>query len=116
MLKQANQYDETLFIRPTEADCERYFFYELDGRIVPADNLSAQDTQRAVHTIEVLNLNCLRLIRHRAEVISEGYRILSELESSPQAQQTFIELELSTYNGKLRAFINTRKQIFAGAG
>ena len=40
-LKRSNNYDPVLFIKPTEPDCQRYFFYELDGRVVPHDDLNA---------------------------------------------------------------------------
>ncbi|WP_084623864.1 retron system putative HNH endonuclease [Oceanospirillum beijerinckii] len=111
LLKSSNEFDEALFIRPTEADCERYFFYELDGEIVPHDNLNAQESERAQHTIDVLNLNCRRLKRLRGDVIDQLSRLSAELVKQPEQLQFFIQQELSAREGALVSFWTTRKQL-----
>lgn len=45
------------FIHCHIRDCSRYFAYLSDGRIVPADELNAQETENAQYTIDLLNLN-----------------------------------------------------------
>lgn len=112
-LKQNNQYDAALFIKPTEQDCQRYFFYELDGRVVAHPDLDEAETARADHTIEVLNLNCLRLQRERGDMIREGLEIISDLADDDYALKCFLELELNEIApNKLFAFHTTRRQFF----
>ncbi|NOQ35486.1 MAG: TIGR02646 family protein [Methylococcaceae bacterium] len=110
--KKANNWDVSLFIKPTDNDCERYFSVELDGEIIPHPQLTSNETQHAHYTIELLNLNCLRLKRLREEIIIEGYNIINELQGSSVALENFLKLEMSEVNGKLREFINLRKQHF----
>ncbi len=114
-LKAANLYDEALFIKPTEVDCERFFSYNLYGKVIPSHLLNGADTLRAEHTIEVLNLNCRRLSRQREAVIEEGYSILTELSSDAEAKRYFLDLELNPVNGKLFSFINLRLEHFDNA-
>ncbi|MCK3841458.1 MULTISPECIES: retron system putative HNH endonuclease [Pseudomonas] len=45
------------FVSCHQPDCSRFFAYLSDGRIVPADRLSAEDEDRALYTIGLLNLN-----------------------------------------------------------
>ena len=112
-LKRKNRYNAALFIKPTETDCERYFFYELDGRIVPHPELDDTERRRAEHTIEVLNLNCRRLTRQRAEMIREGLEIVADLSDAPEALAHFIDAEISEVaTNKMRAFHTTRLQYF----
>lgn len=49
--------DMAKFIHCHMSDCSRYFAYLSDGRIVPADELNAQEMERAQYTIDLLNLN-----------------------------------------------------------
>ncbi|ECG0708980.1 TIGR02646 family protein, partial [Salmonella enterica subsp. salamae] len=49
--------DMAKFIHCHLPDCSRYFAYLSDGRIVPADELNAQEMERAQYTIDLLNLN-----------------------------------------------------------
>jgi len=101
---------------PTEADCERYFIYELGDRIVPADNPSAQDSQRAVHTIKALNLNCLRLIRHRAEAISEGYPYSVRTRTQPWHSKPLSNWSYPRTTANCEHFSIRESRFFAGAG
>ena len=61
-----NQYNEELFISPLQADCERYFEYcDTSGQVLPSAELTAQNQEKAAHTISVLNLNCAFLVERR---------------------------------------------------
>ena len=112
-LKRDNQYDAAKFIKPTEQDCQKYFFYELDGRVVPHDELTEAEFARAKHTIDVLNLNCLRLKRQREEVIVKGFEIYDDLKDDTNALECFIDLEINEIaTNKLFAFHTTRCQFF----
>jgi len=110
--KKGNLWNEDLFIKPTDYDCEQYFSFELDGEISPHPELNEEEKQRAQYTIDLLNLNCLRLVRLREDIIVEGYGIINELQNEESALQYFLECEVSEFNGKVQEFINLRKQHF----
>lgn len=105
-LKRTNNFDESLFIKPTDSDCERYFSFELDGEVIAHPKLSPSDVDKAKHTLEVLNLNCLRLKRLREDTITQLYQIVTELQSDSDALKRFLMLELQ----ETKSFINARKQ------
>jgi uncharacterized protein (TIGR02646 family) len=106
------EFDLNLFIKPTLPDCERYFFYELDGRITPHPGLTITEAEKAKYTIDILNLDCKRLTRLREEMIVEGYKIIDELLNDKDALKNFIELELAVINSKHFSFITARRQFF----
>jgi len=110
--KKRNFWNEVLFIKPTDYDCEQYFSFELDGKISPHPELNDEEKQRAQYTIDLLNLNCLRLVRLREDIIVKGYEIINELQNEESALQYFLECEILEFNGKVREFINLRKQHF----
>lgn len=102
-----------LFIKPTEYNCENYFFYELDGRIVPNPNLTGlNESQRAEYTIQILNLNCRRLKRERRDMIKAGLEIINDFLDDFDSLSYFINCELEETNNKYRSFITTRRQYF----
>ena len=105
-LKRTNNFDESLFIKPTDSNCEHFFSFELDGGAIPHPGLSSPDIDKAEHTLEVLNLNCLRLKRLREDTITQLYLIVSELQSDNDVLKRFLTLELQ----ETKSFINARKQ------
>jgi uncharacterized protein (TIGR02646 family) len=105
-LKRTNNFDESLFIKPTDSNCEHYFSFELDGGVIPHPSLSSPEIYKAEHTLEVLNLNCLRLKRLREDTITQLYQIISELQNDNDMLKQFITLELQ----ETKSFINARKQ------
>jgi len=108
-----NSFDTLLFIKPTEQGCENYFYYELDGRIVPNPGLSeAIDIDKVNYTINLLNLNCRRLKRKRKDLIVKGMGIINSLLDSPDALSYFAMAELEKINDKHRSFFTTRRQFF----
>ena len=111
-LKRKNDYNEELFIKPTELNVEKYFSFEVNGKIIAKAGLNSVETQRVEHTVNVLNLNCNRLKRQRHKIIIEGYKIISELKSDEKINN-FISLETDKVNGKyLFPFVNLRRQHF----
>lgn len=111
-LKKENNYNEELFIKPTELNVEKYFSFEVNGKIIPKAGLNSVETQKVEHTLDVLNLNCNRLTRQRHKIIVEGYEIISELKSDEEINN-LISLETDKVNGKyLFSFINLRRQHF----
>ena len=78
-----SNYDANLFISPLEPDCQRYFSYETDGRVIPASNLSTTEAQRAQYTIDALNLNAPYLKQERLKVIAEKLLVKPPLSPLP---------------------------------
>lgn len=117
------QHNEELFISPTELNCQSFFSYELTGEIVPAYSLSESSIEyrRAKYTIDLLNLNCARLVRQRLEVLEEGYKIIDAFDygqgnSNREGLRHFLSLELkpaSTGYRQYFAFISLRQQFWS---
>jgi len=108
-----SRFDPLLFIKPTDPDCETYFFYELDGRITANPGLNDPEKLAQVdYTITVLNLNCRRLKRERKDLIVEGFNIVNDLSGNQEALSYFANGELDEVNGKNRPFFTTRQQYF----
>lgn len=69
--KQAN--NETL-INPIVEDAQRFFKYELSGKIVPAESLNREDYERVTFTIDAFNLNESSLVDRRKRIINMDIR------------------------------------------
>ncbi|MCX8519670.1 MAG: TIGR02646 family protein, partial [Methylophilaceae bacterium] len=63
--------DLARFVSCHQADCQRYFAYLCDGRVIPAGTLNVADTDRAQYTIDLLNLNSPYLITLRQKWYGE---------------------------------------------
>ena len=92
-------YDEKLFISPLDEDCESYFTYSLEGRILGA----SVDDKKACETISKLYINSYELIAARKAVIDTIMGDSSIHEN--------LETELDWYktpddNGQLEPFYN----------
>lgn len=103
--------DNPLFIKPTENNCEQFFEFGTDGQITPRAGLNSSDNDRAIHTIDILNLNCNRLVRERKDIYQEGIALIFTLQSNGVAIQKFLELEVMSINGKYFPYVNLRKQL-----
>ncbi len=113
-LKRDNIYNGNLFIKPTEVGSSSLFQYKINGEITPANGISTNNISRVEHTIDVLNLNCLRLKRDRREIIDVGLNIILDLTNDNDALQNFLNLEFQLVNNKyLFPFINARKEHYA---
>ena len=99
-------------IKPTNNDCERYFSFDLFGKVIPKNNLTTTETIKAQNTIDVLNLNCKRLKRQREAVLEEGFEIINELLDNSEALNYFLDLELNSVNNNYFSFINLRREHF----
>lgn len=69
-----NQTDNEKLINPTVEDAQRFFKYELSGKIVPADGLEEKESDRANYTIAAFNLNEGSLIDRRKRIINMDVR------------------------------------------
>lgn len=105
-----NKFDSKLFIKPTDKDCECYFYYELDGLITHHPNLTTDQISKANYTIDLLNLNCRRLIRARSEIISKELEIINNLLDKPNTLSCFAKKELGEIKNKHQSFFTTRRQ------
>lgn len=110
-LKRENYYLELLFIKPTELNCASLFKYKKNGEITYNPQISDFDKIRVNHTIDVLNLNCLRLKRDRREIINKGYEIILDLKENSNALNDFLNLEFQLVNNKyMFPFISAREE------
>ena len=108
-----DEFNPLFFIKPTDQGCEGYFFYELDGRVVPNPELNdLNEIDRANYTIDILNLNCRRLLRERSDMILKGLNIVNDLLDNKKALSDFAELELTEINDKNQSYVTTRRQYF----
>jgi len=103
---------ENITIKPTDANCESFFTYDLFGKIIPAVNLTEVKKTEAQETIDILNLNCKHLKRQRESVLEEGFEIINDLLKNKEALNNFLDLELNSVNNKYFSFINLRKEHF----
>ncbi len=77
--RKGNWYDEGLFVSPLDHDCERWFRYSGDGRILPVEQ--SERTAAAQETIERLGLNSTLLVRSRKMAIEGLLREIEDLNS-----------------------------------
>lgn len=57
-------------VNPVEEDAERFFYYEANGKMIPANGLSALEKERAQFTIDSFNLNHKSLMDRRMHILS----------------------------------------------
>lgn len=91
------------FISCHQSDCNRYFAFVSDGRIIPARNLKTRDKRRAIYTIRLLNLNSHFLIAERE-------KWWGELENLPI--ESIVNYLTLTKDYKLYRFFSLTRQFF----
>lgn len=115
--KKGNNYDEKLFISPTEEDCERYFQYSPKGNIEPKNGLLSSEADRAEHTIDCLGLQDSRLLRKKRRDLYQAFNnqlgFLMD-QPKPEALLLFYKDDYLTPDnvGNLKPFQSLVKQIF----
>ncbi len=100
-------FDENLLISPLDTDCEQHFKYTFDGWILPSDS----SNNKAITTIEKLQLNIPKLIDLRKNVIDT---FLDESIASEDLNK-FVEnylVEKEENNGYYYEFFTTIKYLF----
>ncbi len=65
-----NRADNEKLINPVIEDAQCFFKYELSGKMVPADGLNEEETERASFTITTFNLNEGSLVDRRKQIIN----------------------------------------------
>lgn len=104
--------DMQRFISPHQADCTRFFAYLSDGRVIPADNLNAQEWDKAHYTIDTLNLNSPYLRTLRQKWWDELDDLFEEHIDKGWSLAHLVALELVPSSGKLRRFFSLTRQFF----
>jgi len=64
------EFDNLKLINPVDEDAERFFYYEANGKMIPANGLDACDYERAKFTIERFNLNHQSLKDRRKRILN----------------------------------------------
>lgn len=111
--------DMTLFISPLERDCANFFLYTSDGKINPHPDSNSHDQQRALYTIDILNLNSPELVIPREKLwrdLENLFDTIFELENpkekwEDEAQTQFFDRNFDE-NGKLDSFFSLKRQFF----
>ncbi|MGF1763795.1 retron system putative HNH endonuclease [Aliivibrio kagoshimensis] len=113
--KKENNFDEVLFISPTETDCQRYFVHiEHSGEIKPANGLEEDEVKRAEYTIKLLNLNHPYLKNQRYKRMKEVLDDIEELDDLDD-QIYIVRDEISERNGQIASFPSAVRTLVAGA-
>ena len=97
--------DYKKFINPILENPENFLEYTFYGEFKPKDNLSDINKEKAIFTIEILNLNDRSLIEERKQVIITFCYLVSELNSLEQISnngfKNFITLSIWFLNNKI---------------
>lgn len=110
--KKHFEYDEDLFLNPLEVEnVEDYFEYDIEGNMYPNQELEESEKQKAIYTIDLLNLQHDILIdmrKNQYEIILEEY-LSYETETEKDA---YIEDLLNPNHKTYPAFYSMLKKLF----
>ena len=102
--------DMNRFISPNQENCADYFIYSSDGSIKPNVQLLQTEQDKALYTINILNLNCPFLITKREEIYRELDALLDEHTNDEMVY--WAEIELLPIRHKLSSFFTLKRQFF----
>jgi uncharacterized protein (TIGR02646 family) len=105
-------FDMTRFVSCHQPDCQRFFAYLSDGRVVPAQSLSVQEKDRAQYTIDVLNLNSPYLITRRRQWWDELDDLFQEHAAKGWSLSDLAAIDLVPTANKLSRFFSLTRQFF----
>lgn len=107
-------YDPDLFISCLDPDCERYFTYLSDGRIVPSSQEeSDEEYKKADYTINtLLKLNSPYLVQLRKAWIDELDELIDEHLKNNDSLYYLAKIYLLPTNAKLDPFFSASRQRF----
>lgn len=100
------------FVTCHQPDCARFFAYLSDGRIVPANDLSDVDRDRAQYTIDLLNLNAPYLITLRQSWWDELDKLYTQHQQQDWSLSHLVAIDLVPYQGALSPFFSITRQFF----
>lgn len=110
------QYDPDLFVSCLQPDCRRFFSYISDGRVVPSESLDADDSTRAIYTIELLNLNAPILVVQRKKWLDEIDELIEEHLNKNDNLTDLASIDLLPVNGKLKSFFSATRERYLSLG
>lgn len=111
-LGKSDAVDIQRFVSCHQPDCSRFFSYLSDGRIVPADGLSAQDEDRAVYTIDLLNLNSSFLQELRQQWWDELAALFDDHIEQNMSLHCLAGIDLVPLEKKLSPFFSVTRHFF----
>ncbi len=100
------------FVSCHQPDCPRFFAYLSDGRVTPAQGLSAQDADKADYTIKLLNLNSPYLIIRRQQWWDELDELFQEHQAKGWSLTDLASIDLLPCNQRLSRFFSLTRQFF----
>jgi uncharacterized protein (TIGR02646 family) len=100
------------FVSPHQPDCARFFAFLSDGRVVPAESLNQQDRDRALYTIELLNLNSPFLQVERRKWWDELDQLWDEHLSKAMDLHHLASVDLVPTAHRLSPFFTLTRQFF----
>ncbi|WP_288411850.1 retron system putative HNH endonuclease [uncultured Herbaspirillum sp.] len=104
--------DMARFVTCHQPDCARFFAYLSDGRIVPANNLTAADRDRAQYTIDLLNLNSPYLITLRQSWWDELDELYTQHQQQGWSLSHLVAIDLVPHQHALSPFFSMTRQFF----
>lgn len=86
----------------------------MTGEVEPYPALTHADKQRVQYTIDLLNLNSLRLVHRRRDLITETVKIITQLanDGGEEALYYFADMDLGLRGDCLLPFYSLRLQQF----
>jgi uncharacterized protein (TIGR02646 family) len=100
------------FVTCHQPDCARFFAYLSDGRIVPANNLTAANQDRAQYTIDLLNLNSPYLITLRQSWWDELDELYTQHQQQGWSLPHLVAVDLVPQQQALSPFFSITRQFF----
>lgn len=104
------------FISCHQADCQRFFAYLSDGRVVPGQGLTAAERDRAQYTIDTLNLNSPFLLTRRRQWWDELDALYQQHLRDDWNLPDLAAIDLLPTAGKLSRFFSLTRQFFGSIG
>lgn len=104
--------DMARFVSCHQSDCDRFFAYLSDGRVVPSLTLNANDQDRAQYTIDILNLNSPYLITLRRQWWQELDKLFQAHLAKGWHLPDLAAIDLVPTNHKLSRFFSLTRQFF----
>ncbi|MEX5568462.1 retron system putative HNH endonuclease [Pseudomonas syringae] len=104
--------DMTRFVSCHQSDCSRFFAYLSDGRVVPANGLSLQESDRARYTIGLLNLNSPYLQDLRQSWWDELDDLFEEHIDQEMSLHCLAGIDLIPVGARLSQFFSMTREFF----
>lgn len=111
-LGKSDAVDINRFVSCHQPDCGRFFAFLSDGRMVPADKLSAEDEDRALYSIDLLNLNSPFLQNLRQQWWDELQTLFDDHIDQDMSLHCLAGIDLIPRGKELSPFFSLTRQFF----